>query len=131
MNPDICMNALTPKISTPTLKSYTVKFKDGEFRGKKFATANDLFKNSQPEKCPVLRCIIDKPDCLNPDMSKLINTFPHTDEKNGKKNVLLFANTTNGPEYSREFCVQCSNRIESKNFKVSIKKEDVGCQKAL
>jgi hypothetical protein len=34
MKPDICMNALKPKPSTLALNSYTVKFKDGEFRGK-------------------------------------------------------------------------------------------------
>jgi hypothetical protein len=37
-------------------------------------------------------------------MSRLVNAYPHTD-KNGRKDILLYANTTNGPAYSKSFCV--------------------------
>ena len=100
MNPDICKGALT---KNPNAKSsYTAKFKDGMLRGENFANAigkNGLFVNKYPDKCPIHTCIIDKENCLDPDMSGLVNAYPTEDKKTKVKNILLYANTTNGPSY--------------------------------
>lgn len=39
------------------------------------------------------------------------------------KDIMLYANTTNGPKYDNDFCVVCNNRAEQKDFVLTIKKE--------
>jgi len=56
-------------------------------------------------------------------MSKLLNAYPYENSKTKVYDIMLYANTTNGPKYDNEFCVVCNNRAEQKDFRLTIKKE--------
>ena len=47
---------------------------------------------------------------------RVINKTINLDE------IMLYANTTNGPSYVETFCINCQNRIATANFKVQIDK---------
>lgn len=84
-------------------------------KGKNIANVTNLFKNTHPKECPIKKCLINQKDCFNPDMSRLLNTYPLEDSTTKEvKDIMFYANTTNGPKYDDDFCVVCNNRAEHK-----------------
>ena len=98
MSPDICLNAIEPNKAADII--YSAEFKNGHLEGDNFANSTALFINKQPKKCPINLCVINQENCFDPEMSGLVKASGVIDSK-----IMFYANTTNGPEYSKKVCI--------------------------